>query len=272
MKRIGILRGGTGHHYKDSLKKGGDIIFYISENLADKYKPVDILIDEKNVWHMNGVPILPADLMHKIDVAWNTVHPSVSVILENLSIPHVGGNSFPHALENSRDMLRKHMAQIGVSMPRSILLPKSAREILEKFPAPWKVGDKLAGTFPELAELIENNKNILVEEFIAGRVLSMHSILGFRGEDIYIFPPVNIFGNFTPSEKEKLISLAKNLHRHLGAKHYLKLNFILDKRGRFYLLDFETAPNLKSFSHFSQACESAGAKMHQVVEHMLESA
>ena len=272
MKKVGILRGGMGHHYKSSLEKGGDVILHMHKNLSDKYKTVDILIDEKGIWHMNGIPILPADLMHKIDVVWNTAHPGVSVILKNLSIPHIGGSSFPHALENSRDMLRKHMAQIGVSMPRSIFLPKSAREVLEKFPAPWKVGNKLVRTFPELTELIENNKNILVEEFIAGRVLSMHSILGFRGEGIYIFPPGNIFGNFTPLEKEKLISLAKDLHYHLGAKHYLKLNFILNKRGKFYLLDFETTPNLKSFSHFSQACESAGAKMHQVVEHMLESA
>ena len=45
-KRIGILRGGTGKYYASSLKKGGEIIFHISENLADKYKVFDILVDK----------------------------------------------------------------------------------------------------------------------------------------------------------------------------------------------------------------------------------
>lgn len=286
-KRIGILRGGAGEHYASSLKKGGDIISHITENLADKYKPVDILIDKKGVWHMSGVPITPANLIHNIDVAWNTLRPSVSMILENFSIPYVGTSSFTHTLGNSREMLREHLAQIGVSMPRHIFSPKSAREVLEKFPAPWRVGDKLVKTFPELVNAIEDGLNheknpnvksesrperrdILVEEFIAGKVASVHSIPHFRKKEIYIFPPVNVFGSLTPPEKEKLVNLAKDLHHHLGVKHYLKSNFLLNKRGKIFLLDFESMPNLKLFSHFSQACDSVGAKMHQVVEHILE--
>jgi D-alanine-D-alanine ligase-like ATP-grasp enzyme len=270
MKRVGILRGGNGNNYTSSLQKGGDLILHILENLNHKYKTSDILVDKEGMWHINGRPTKPADLIHKVDVIWNTSQPGLSIALNNLSIPNIGINSFSSILENNREMLREHLKGIGLLMPKYILFPKSAREVLEKFGAPWKVEDKLVKNFSELAELIENNKNILVEEFIAGKVASIHCVPHFRGQDLYIFPPVNVFGNLSSSEKEKLSLLAKNLHHHLGNKHYLKSNFVMNKRGKVYLLDLEFTPNLKSFSHFSQACESVGAKTCHVIEHILE--
>ena len=184
-------------------------------------------------------------------------------------------------------------------MPRSIILPvyqkdfdgprerysiKKAKEVHEKFAPPWIVKSftpdanmavHLAHTFNELVAGIEDGvnhgKSILVEEFIEGKVASLHSVPGFRGQELYIFPAVNVFGNISLEEKEKLSSLVKDLHAHLGAKHYLKSDFLLNKRGKVYFLDFESIPNLKPFSHFSQACESVGVKMHHVIEHILEN-
>lgn len=264
--RVGILRGGAGEHYASSLKRGGEIITHIFENLSDKYKPVDILIDKKGVWHFSGVPIRPADLIHKIDVIWDASHSNFSTILDNISIPNIGISHFSHTLENNKEMLREHMRNIEIDMPRSIVSPKTAREVFEKFSAPWRVGDKLVKTFPELVETIGNGQNILVEEFIYGKTASIHSIANFRSEDVYVFPP----GNFMLAEKEKLVKLAKNLHKHIGAKHYLKSGFVLSPRGKIYLLSVELTPDFKKDSHFSQSCELIGAKMHHVVEHILE--
>ena len=88
--------------------------------------------------------------------------------------------------------------------------------------------------------------------------------------DIYAFPPGNSFGVFAVEEKEKLAASAKKLHKHIGAKHYLKSDFILTPRGKVYLLQINLTPNLKPDSHFSQVCELVGAKPHHVVEHILE--
>ena len=275
-KRVGILRGGAGEYYMSSLKKGGDIILYILENLNHKYKPVDILIDKEDVWHLNGVPTNPADLIHKVDVIWNTTHPSTSITLNNLSIPNVSIGFFSGAVENNKEMLREHIKSIGVNMPRSIIFPKSAREVFEKFGAPWIVkiynDVKLVKTFNKLAEAINGKDKIIVEEFISGKVASVHSVSDFRGEDIYAFPPVNVFGDISVDEKRKITNIARNLHNHIGVKHYLKSSFVLNKRGKIYLLNIDGSLNPRKDSHFSQACESVGAKMHHVVEHILTNA
>lgn len=300
IKRVGILRGGGDEHYESSLKKGGEIILHILENLSDKWKAFDILVDKNGTWHLNGVPIVPLKLLYKVDVVWNLSEPSFSNILESFSIPNIGIPPFSPVFNKSKEMLRKQMKSIGLQMPRSILLPlyqkdfdgprekyaaKKAKEIFEKFSSPWIVksfttssnmGVHLAKTFPELVSAIEdgvkNEKSILVEEFIAGKVASVHSVPHFRGQDIYTFPFGNSFGTFSSAEKEKIVAFAKKLHNHMGVKHYLKSDFVLNPKGKVYLLNFELIPDLKPDSHFSQVCELVGAKTHHVIDHILEQA
>ncbi len=299
-KRLGILRGGAGEDYNSSLRRGGDFILHITENLGDQYKVYDILIDRDYVWHLGGVPINPGDLVSKIDVVWNMSHPSFSNILESLGIPNIGASAFSHSLKTSRDMLAEHMKSINVAIPRHIVLPvyqkdfdgprekypiKKAKEVFEKFSSPWIVKSftpdtsmaiHLAKTFPELVNAIEDGvqhkKSIVVEEFIAGKVASIHSVPNFRNEDVYVFPLGNSFGLFSHDEKEKLINLTKDLHNHIGAEHYLQSNFVMNPRGKVYLSNIELNPDINPNSHFSQACESVGCKTHDVVLHILEQA
>lgn len=297
--RVGILRGGDREYYIPSLVRGGDIISYITENLSDKYKTLDILIDKDYVWHLNGLPLNPAELMNKVDVVWNTSHPSFSNILDSLSIVNINNGSFLGILEKNIDLLRKHIKSIGLTMPRSIVLPlyqkdfdgprdkyaiKKAREIFEKFGSPWMVksltldknmGIHLAKTFNELVSAIEDGvkhqKSIIIEEFISGKVATVHSLPHFREQDLYTFPLYNSYGDISLLEKEKLINFTKDLHHHLGVKHYLKSDFVLSKSGKVYLLGIDGMPNLKPDSHFSQVCESVGAKAHHIIEHILQS-
>jgi len=302
-KRIGILRGGR-EQYAKSLARGGDVILHILENLADKYKVIDIFVDKNHIWHANGVPINPGALLHKADLVWNISHPSFNNILDELSIPNIGAPAFSEGISASREMLREHMAQIGVSMPRYMVIPvyqkdfdgsrerysiKKAKEVFEKFGSPWTVrsftpeanmGIHLAKTFNELVAAIEDGtnheKSILVEEFISGIAASVHSVPGFRRQELYVFPPINgsigksTASDFPPSKKEKLSVLASNVHSHLGAGHYLKSDFIIANNGQIYLSNIEFVPDLRPDSHFGEACESVGAKMHHVVEHILE--
>ena len=306
--KVGILRGGENAYYTPSLIKGGEIISHIFDNLSEKYKVLDILIDKKGVWHLNGIPVNPADLSRKVDIIWNTSRqPSFSQLLQGLSIPSVGNESFVRVLESNREMFRSHMKNIGVRMPKSVVLslfqedfdlryaegfdrasgPKEeyavrkAREIFEKFSSPWMVkyltddagmGIHLAKTFPELVRAIEDgvehNRSITVEEFITGRALGVYSINGFRREDIYVITP----DKFTVAEKEKLASIVKDVHKYLGVENFMKSDFILHPKMGFFLTNIDYLPDLREGSHFYLACEYVGAKMHHILDHILEKA
>lgn len=291
-KKVGILRGGTESYYDNSLRRGSEIILYIHEKLADKFTVVDILVDKENIWHMNGMPIKPVDLVGKVDIIWNLSDPSFSQILKSFSIPTIGVDFFSSALGEDRDFLKEHTKNINIKIPRHILLPvyqkdfdgeeeqyiyKKTKEVFEKFGGPWVVksftpesnmGIHLAKTFPELGESIrdgiKHNKSILIEEFISGKVAPVHSISKLRNEDIYIFPPID----FSKEEKDKLISMTKDLHSHLNINHYLKSNFIVHPRMGIYLNSIDFMPDFKEGSHLSLACDSVGIKVESILEHM----
>lgn len=299
MRRIGVLRGGVGEHYDSSLFHGGNIINFLKKNLTDKYKTIDILVDKEGVWHIHGMPVLPHSLMHRVDAVWDTAGGTQSGVFKTMSIPHIGVSPFFSALVKNKILLRDYMKSLGVNMPKAIVLPlyqedfdgpldkyaiKKAKEVHAKFGAPWVVrsftpdvsmGVHVAKTFGELVSSIEDGvrhqKSILVEELIMGKVGSVHSVNGFRSENIYAFPPTASLGNFTVSEKEKINNLAKSLHEHLDVKAYLKSDFVLHPSKGIYILNFDFLPDLREDSHLQNSCESVGAKMNHVVEQMLEN-
>ncbi len=304
--RVGILRGGEGEHYESSVSKGAELASHIFENLYPKYKPVDIFVDTNGEWHMGGKPILPDTLMHAVDVVWNTGESNFHHILESLSIPSVSVGSFTTAVRNSPQILKEHMSKIGVKVPRSIVLPvyqedfdgdrnnfvlKKAKEVWQKFSPPWIVkpyshysdlGIRVAKTFEELVnainEIIEHGQSILVEELIYGREARVHIVPGFRGEEMYTLPPVEIkddvlrLGSFREEEKEKLINFAKEVCKHVGATHYIDSALVMTPKGQIYLKKISLTPDISDNSNLCQNCEFIGVKSNHIVEHMLKQA
>lgn len=298
--RVGILRGGTGEEYGKSIEQGGELLQFITEHLNEKYKTVDILVDRDGIWHIHGLPIKPSDLVHKVDLVWNTAHPSLSNTLNSFSLPTIGHEAFLSGLENNHDLLRAHAKVPGMQIPRSIILPTfqedidgsraeypilKAKEVHAKFGAPWLVksynqdpdmGIHVAKTFGELVSAIDDGVNhgdsILVQEFITGRDASVYSVPNFRNQELYTFPVVNEKDgshNFSLKEKEKILEIARSLHRILRAKHYLKSNLIITPSGKVYLSGIESNLDLTKESHFRKACDAVGTKIHNVVEHIL---
>jgi len=295
-KRIGILRGGIEGDYHASLREGGEIISHIFEHLNDKWKVVDIFIDKEGIWHVGGLKIDIPDLHQRVDLVWNVAHPGLGNLLDKLSIPNINVSSFSSLLRDNHEMLRSHLKEIGLVMPRKIVLPvyqadidggmemyalKKAKEVWQKFPAPWVVrsftedatmGIHIAKTFPQLMDSILDGmfhkKSILVEEFIIGEEISTHSVKGFRNQDVYVFP----VGKTSSVHKEKLEQLSRDLHQHLGINHYLKSDFVVHSKKGIFITNISFLPDLKQGSDFEQATDSVGAKMHHVIEHLLDRA
>ena len=54
-----------------------------------------------------------------------------------------------------------------------------------------------------------------------GKVASVHSVPYFRGQEFYVFPPINVFGQLSFGEKEKLINELSDKYNKLMQFNYI---------------------------------------------------
>ena len=305
-KRVGILRGGNSENYETSLHEGGDLILYILEHLNNTWQPIDIFIDRNEAWYVQGILTKPAKFLQKVDVVLDTTHSNASLILESLGIPNISVKSFSLLLQKNRILLEDYVKNIGVKMPRSILLPlyqkdfdgprekyamKKAQEVFAKFSSPWIVrsyppdtsmGVHVAKTFSELINAIEDGvlhkSSILIEELITGKIAQVHSVSHFRDEDIYSLPVIAWIkdkgvgvDNLLSEETLEITKTVRDIYKHLGNPYYLNSNFIFNQKRGLFLTSILFTPNFKD-PHFAYSCESVGIKAHDVFEHILNRA
>ncbi len=145
-----------------------------------------------------------------------------------------------------------------------------------------------------LEKVLEEYPDILVEDRIVGREATVGILENFRDEQQYAMPVVEIIppqntdffdskvkydgsteelcpGRFTQSEKEKLYSLAKQVHRTLGLRHYSRSDFIVTTTD-IYFLEVNTLPGLTAESLYPKAAEAVGASNKQIITHLIELA
>ena len=293
MKRIGIIRGGIGEDYEESLKKGADIFSFIEKHIGKNWKPIDIFIDKVGIWHIGGLPVMPADLYHRVDIVWNNASPEINAMLDSLGVPHISTPAYAQGLGKSRAMLENHMNQLGVNMPKHFVIPaylegldqsiekyatSNSKSVFEKFGSPWIVkslGEKnpmgihVAKTYPELVNAIidgaEHGGSMIVEELISGKEMSVHSLKNFRNEDVYIFP-----SNVSHEERKGLHKIILDLHQSTDS-HYLKSDFILHPRGEIYLKSIAFSLDFAESSHLNDALGDIGAETQHILESILDS-
>ena len=227
MIKVGVIRGGVSGEYEVSLASGAQVLSHLrSDVMKDKYKAVDIFIDRDGVWHINGIPITMAQIIHKVDVIINALHGDygedgkVQQELEQWKIPYTGSGPFASAIGYNKFLTKQEFAKLGINTPRHILFPayqedfdepksryaeKKAREVWERLPPPWIVkpltggssmGVHVCKTFQSLVDAFEESVNekvsVLVEEFIKGKEATVGVIDDFRGKKVYALPPIEI--------------------------------------------------------------------------------
>jgi D-alanine-D-alanine ligase len=218
IKRVGVLRGGPSHEYDVSLKTGANILNIVREK-DHKYEAYDIFIDRDGNWHIDGAPINPHDIVHKIDFVINGLHGNygedgkVQKLLESLDIPFSGSGSLSSSLAMNKLLAKKVMKDNGIKTPyfKSYIIVNDdnirdiAREIFSTFPVPgvikpvngsFSVGVSIVHTFDEifegLKEAFKYDSNIMIEEYIRGSEATCGVIDNFRGQSIYSLPVIEI--------------------------------------------------------------------------------
>jgi len=134
----------------------------------------------------------------------------------------------------------------------------------------------------------------LLEEFIPGREATVGVIERFRNEKLYALMPVEIVppqdaaffdydakyggrtlervpAHFPHEVKRELGELAKKAHQALGLAHYSRSDFIVSKRG-IYFLEVNTLPGLTGESLLPKALQAVGASLPHFIEHIISLA
>jgi D-alanine-D-alanine ligase len=160
------------------------------------------------------------------------------------------------------------------------------------------VGVSVAKSYESLWSGIEKafkySPKILIEEYIGGRETTCGVVENFRGEDLYALLPIEIVppqksgffdydakynpetqeicpARFSRDIKEELQRIAKQVHRVLNLRHYSRSDFIVSKRG-IYFLEVNALPGLTENSLVPKALAAAGATLPELLDHLIDQA
>ncbi len=133
----------------------------------------------------------------------------------------------------------------------------------------------------------------LVEEYIKGREATVGVIDSYRNEKVYsllpteiTLPPQPMFsrqvrgvtgvvervpGIFTDAEKAELAASAKKIHEGLALSHYSQSDFIVGKRG-IYFLEVNTHPSVAQESLLHRSLHAVGSKVSDFADHVVSLA
>lgn len=310
MQRIGVLRGGPGDEYHLSLASGARIMEALRK---EGYDAVDLFIDHEGVLHIKGVPVTPDQIPLHTDLVWNALYGAsgedgtIQRILDDIGMPYVGSGVMASAMTANKESAKERARELGLKTPQSILVMPEGTEsvseitqnIYKRMAPPWvlkplvggaSVNTYFAFTPLDLAHFVEESVShgdaFIVEQYIDGREAAVGVIDGFRGQDQYVLPVVEIKsarrgilthearqsedhavvgGGFRSDERETLSRLAKEIHNHLGASDFSQSEFIVDGHGKIWYLETDTVPHMQAHHPFVQALHSVGSTLQEFV-------
>ena len=146
------------------------------------------------------------------------------------------------------------------------------------------------------ALLAEGAQGVLVEERISGTEATVGVVDDFRGEKFYALPPMEIVppaskeffnfdakysgetreicpGRFTKKDTEELMRAARLMHEALNQRHYSRSDFIVSKRGIYYLeTNNASAVGMTEESLFPKLLSATGVKLGDFLSHIIDLA
>lgn len=311
------MRGGPNSEYEVSLSTGGNVLAALRGPLYDKYRAYDILIDKAGNWHIDGMPADQYDIAHRFDVIFNALHGSygedgkVQQILEAHGIKFTGSDSLASAVGMNKGLSKNVFKNNGLKTPVGREIPSIearraeaiADELFRTFPMPAVVKPMSAGSsvgvsivktktelVPALREAAKHGDSVLIEEYIPGIEATVAVIEGFRGQELYVLPVIEIRpktkffdyqakyagqsdeivpATFSAKVKEELAELAQKAHRALGLRHYSRSDFIISPRRGIYILESNSLPGLTEQSLVPKALRSVGSDTESLVDHLI---
>jgi D-alanine-D-alanine ligase len=317
-KHIAILRGGPSEEYEVSLRTGAGVLASLRET---DYVTHDIIITKDGEWLVSGRVRTPEQALTAIDGVFIALHGSygedgtVQRLLDRLGIPYTGSGAYASAIAMNKVLTKNHVKDLGFKLAPHIQLEKSAvydtlisaHGIANQFGPTYvvkplrggsSIGTIIATGTTELADALERSfavyDEVLVEQWIQGKEATIGVIEGYRGQDIYCLPVIEIVpppaesfftleakysgtteeicpARFSHAQKQAIEQVGADVHRALGLRHYSRTDVILSGDD-VYFLEVNTLPGLTQESLIPNALKTVGSTYDEFILHILEQA
>jgi len=301
MKKILILGGGFSKEREVSL----DTAKSVYRSIKKKYK---VIISEPD-----------GDLLKNIknfkpDVVFNALHGRfgedgyVQTILEAMKVKYTHSGILASYLAMDKEISKKIFLKNKILSPKYIKFDISKKNILnkkfilkikKKFNFPVVIKPINEGSSVNVYICKENNllknikkmknyKQILIEEYIAGREIQV-AILGRRKLGAIELEPKRKFYdykakynlsaktkhiipvNLNKNDFNKVMSIALKAHKLLGCRGVTRSDFKFCK-GKFYLLEINTQPGMTNLSLVPEIAAYSGMNFIQLIEWIIRDA
>ena len=293
-KRIAVLMGGPGSERDVSLATGRGVSKALSSLGADV---IDVDVKDANF-----------TLPDPVDLAFLTIHGTfgedgqIQRILEERGVSYTGEGVKGSEVAFDKVQSKRHFDDDKVSTPRWEVIGPGARPAL---PLPIVIKPPREGSTVgvhiikseseiegALADVARFGRDILVEEFIPGRELTV-GILGDQALPIIEIIPKGGFYDFTnkypflnpaaggsaqhvcpaaidPAKTNEIQRLALKAHRALGLEVYSRVDVILANDGGMYVLEANTIPGMTEASLLPEAAAVAGINYPELCHRIIE--
>jgi D-alanine-D-alanine ligase len=280
--KVGVVRGGLSDERPISLRSGRAVIRAF-KRLGIPAFPVDPA-DRKNF----------PQKIRKADILFIALHGMggedgvLQKMLEQKRILFTGSSS--KACEKSFDkaVSKRHFEKLGIPTPEyAILDKKNWRKVASEFPAPYfakpldggsSQGVFLVEDFPRSAERLRRSVlrfgRYLIEKKIEGRELTAGLLGGLALPVVEVKPSRSFYDYKAKYTKgmttyevpakipakvaKKIQSIALRVYRGLGLRGFSRVDVMLDRKNRPFVLEVNSIPGLTEFSLLPKAARAIG--------------
>lgn len=277
LKKVAILRGGQSRKRQESLEFGKNILDILNHKKYNNHIIVnDLIIHPNGAWSLNGKLQNPEEIIEENDLFFNALigeeaeSGQIIQLLENNNKAIISHSSLHSKITHNKKELHSIVTQHYVKTPYNKIVTKETfndKDLIDTFkhvgiPSIIKPTHSshlflvnLINNYDEAIrhanKIIENNYDVLIEQFIKGILVS-----------VFIYESNNAFNikiylhnqddnkHINKNDIEKVKQEALKIHYKLGFTSHVEYDFIYNKNG-IYLIEINTHPSL-IHDHFTK--------------------
>lgn len=295
-KKIAVLMGGPGAEREVSLASGNAVLKALL-GLGLDAVAVDVTTSQ-------------IDLPEGTGLAFNVIHGTfgedgqLQDALDELGVPYTGAGSASSKLAIHKSRAKEKFLAAGVPTARSetiSLSPGVVPDLTIKAPLVIKpplegssVGIQIVKLQDEvpaaLLKAAEKYSEVLVEEFIEGKELTVGILDGGALPIVHIAPPGGVYDMaskypwlsgaqgseyFCPADLDLETTMAVQAaavaaHRSLGVEIYSRVDVLLDSQNRPFVLEANTIPGMTETSLLPKAAAATGISFPELCKTIAE--